>query len=698
MRVSADPPREAQNVDAPVDLAGLAAALWRDKWKVIGPTVVVAVLTLAAVQFVTPRYLSEARVIVEDADNVYLRPDAGKDVGNRTVDEQAIFSQAQLILSRDLAREVIDRLKLGERSEFDPTLSKISSFRELLGLLGLIKDPRKMTPEERVLDAYYDRLTVSPIDKSRVITIDFVSADPELAARVANAVAEAYLVRQRQAKQEQARAAGEWLAGEIGTMRKKVAEAQGKVETFRAKAGLLIGTNSTTLPAQQLGDFNAQLTAARAQKADAESKAKTIRDMLRSGAALETSDILNSQLFRRLSEQRVTLRAQLAEQSSTLLDEHPRIKELRAQIADLSSQMRTEAETIARSFENDAKLADARVDTLGVALDQLKGQAASSNEQDVQLRALEMDAKAQRDLLESYLAKYREAASRDTINSAGADARLFSRATVSNVPAYPKKLPTVLIATVTTLILSSGLVLTAELLAAPAPQLGGDAAEPAIAREDPAFAGALPGVRLANASVPSRSDAISGSEIAKLAEKLRQAGEPAARIAVFGMEPGVNASRIAIRLARMLAEEARVVLVGLSSDQAIRKISNEPDAGGLAELASGTAGFGEIITKDRLSPLHLIAPGRSFKDDAAFSAPALITDFDALTRSYDHVVFDAGPPEGPKLKAMGAIGAHAILLGGVADASELAREALLAAGCAGVTVLPAERPRLGAAA
>ena len=141
-------------------------------------------------------------------------------------------------------------------------------------------------------------------------------------------------------------------------MRQKVEEAEAKVEDFRAKANLLVGTNNTTLSAQPLGDVNAQLAAARAQKADAEAKAKMIRDMLRSGQPIESSDILNSELIRRLAEQRVTLRAQLAEQSSTLLDDHPRIIELKAQIADLDNQIRAEAETIARSFENDAKLAE----------------------------------------------------------------------------------------------------------------------------------------------------------------------------------------------------------------------------------------------------------------------------------------------------------------------------------------------------
>ena len=132
-------------------------------------------------------------------------------------------SQVQLILSRDLASEVIDKLKLGERPEFDPAIAGISPLKKVLGIIGVIKNPMRMTPEERVLDAYYDRLQVYPVEKSRVIVIDFLS-ESRLAAEVANTIAEAYLVRQQAAKQQQARAAGELLAGEIETMRQKVAQ------------------------------------------------------------------------------------------------------------------------------------------------------------------------------------------------------------------------------------------------------------------------------------------------------------------------------------------------------------------------------------------------------------------------------------------------------------------------------------------
>ena len=701
MSAAAPSLRAKQSPDADLDLPALGAALWRKKWKILLPTILVALATLIFVQTITPRYLSESRVFIEGRENVYLRPDADKIITDPTIDQEAVTSQAQIILSRDLAREVIAKLKLGERPEFDSALNGISPLKALLVLFGLAKDPLSLSPEERVLQAYYDDLSVYPVEKSRIINIDFLSQDPELAAKVANAIADGYLMRQREAKQEQARSAGQWLSGEIESMRQKVEAAEAKVEDFRAKTNLLVGTNNTTLSAQQLGDVNAQLAAARAQKGDAEAKAKLIHDMLRSGQPIESSDILNSELIRRLAEQRVTLRAQLAEQSSTLLDNHPRIKELRAQIANLDGQIRAEAEVVARSFENDAKLSSARMDSQVAILDQLKKQAGSTNGEDVQLRALERDAKSQRDLLESYLAKYREATSRDTLNSTPADARVISRATVSNVPAYPKKLPTILIASLAMLVLSSGLIMTKEILAAPIGFVSPRADQPALAAD-------VPTARIADIVNERRQNEPRGaagvpiSSIKEIAYNLRHAGFAAGRIAVFGAAQSTNRSQCAIRLARALAEDSSVILVGLASgDTAIRAISSEPSANGLAELARGRASLANIITKDRLSSLHLISAGHTPIDRVdILAAPGMVMRFEALARSYDHVVVDAGAVMGPEIDRIAEIASHAVLVAGTlaSAATGAARERLLAAGFGEVTMLAAANGGLGDAA
>ncbi len=688
-----------------LDLRALGRALWQRRRQIVGPAIVMGLLAFVVVQAITPKYRSEARILIEGRDNIFLRPDADKTLERIVIDPEAVTSQVQVVLSRDLARQVIKQLKLGERPEFDPLLGSISIPRILLGLFGLAKDPLRMTPEERVLEAYYERLNVYAVDKSRVISVNFDSGDPELAPRVANAIVDGYLELQQAAKQEQARSAGQWLAGEIDNMRKKVADAEAKVEQFRSKSNLFVGTNNAPLSNQQLSDVNAQLAAARGQKADAETKARLIRDMLQSGKPLESSEVINSELIRRLAEQLVTLRAQLAEQSATLLDEHPRIKELRAQIGDLQTQIRREGEKIARSLENDAKIADARVETLNTGLTQLKRQSASGSEQDVELRALEREAKSGRDLLESYLAKYREAVARDSMDAAPPEARVISRAVVSNTPAFPKKLPIVLVATLATLVLCAGFVATSELLGGAYVPAAPKKARSSLFASLRGATGILTKRREAEviaSAASAHAPALPISSVDELMRGLRSAGDTGRRVTIVGATRNVGTTHIAIALARALAKESRVVLIDLAlGSPNIPVISSDPNAPGIADLVNGRASFSQIITRDRFSRLHLVAVGQAGSDDLAILvSPRLTTTLDALARAYDHVVIDAGAiPELP-MEQFARLAPRAVLV--AADVTNpitaMARDKLLAAGFANVMVLLGRLPETGVGA
>jgi succinoglycan biosynthesis transport protein ExoP len=668
-----------------LDLRALGQALVRNRGWIIIPTVLAAVLSIAAVNLVTPRYKSEARILIDGRENVFLRPNGERNEERNALDAEAVTSQVQLLLSRDLAREIIKKNKLAERPEFDPVLQGVSPVKSLFALFGIGRDPFSLTPEERVLDAYFDRFTAYAVDKSRVIVIEFQSRDPELAARVANSIAEGYLVLQQGARQEQAKSAGQWLSGEIDNLRKKVAEAESRVEDFRSKSSLFVGTNNTTLSNQQMGELNTQLNNARALKSDAESKARLIREMLQSGKPIEASEVLNSELTRRLSEQRITLRAQLAEQSSTLLDNHPRIKELKAQLADLDRQLREEASKISRSLDNDSRIAGGRVDGLSASLEQLKKQATSTNGQDVQLRALEREAKAQRDLLESYLAKYREANTRENIDAAPADGRIISRASVSNTPAYPKKLPIVLIATLATLMLSAGAIATGELLRMTAPRATAALASSPAPVRAPAAAVAIAATEFAPMFGEIRADvAPEFTEIEKLAIDVRDAGEAARKITILGTASSESITLTALALARLIARTARVVVVDLSaSSVTISQVSVDPSAPGLADLMLGEASFSQVITKDRLSRVHLVSGGRPGSDRALLQSPRLTLAIDALLRVYDHVLLDAGtasdlPVELLTAQARAVVVPDASTTG---DARTLICDQLTAAGC-----------------
>ncbi|HEV7598890.1 MAG TPA: Wzz/FepE/Etk N-terminal domain-containing protein, partial [Bradyrhizobium sp.] len=152
-----------------LDLRAIGQALNRKRSWIIIPTLLALVVSLAAVNLIPPRYKSEARILIDGRENVFLRPNGERDDQRNAVDPVAVTSQVQLLLSRDLAREIIRKNKLADRPEFDPVLQGLSPVKSLLALFGIGRDPFSLTPEERVLDAYFDRLTTYAVDKSRVI-------------------------------------------------------------------------------------------------------------------------------------------------------------------------------------------------------------------------------------------------------------------------------------------------------------------------------------------------------------------------------------------------------------------------------------------------------------------------------------------------------------------------------------------------
>jgi uncharacterized protein involved in exopolysaccharide biosynthesis len=632
-----------ETVEGELDLRALGNALWRKRRWIVIPTILAALLAFVAVNTLTPRYLSEARVLIESRETSYSRPEIDRAVErDRTLlDPEALQSQVQIFQSRDLARKVARDLKLAEYKEFNSESAAYQIMTALVALVGITREPARKTLEERVLEHYYDRLTVYQVEKSRVVAVDFQSEDQELAAKVANAIAAEYLAMQQQAKRDSMKQAGLWLATEIEQLRARVAEAEAKVEEFRSRSNLYVGNNNNQLGTQSLGELNTQLVNARGQKADFEARARFIRDLLKSGKPIEAADITNSELIRRLAEQRVTLRAQLAEQSSTLLPQHPRIKELNAQLGDLDIQIRLEAEKLVRSLENDARISGARVETFMAQLDQLKQQQSALGGQDVQLRAFEREAKAQRDLLESYLARYRDVTARETPDAVPADARIISQAVASSTAHFPKKLPIVAVAAI-------GMFMFALAFAAMGELLGGGVYRPVEMAARPELETEREREMLPAARAPSSLAAtpeLVQRRLGELADRMRALGSG---IYLIGRAGAHGASgRIAVHLARDLAASgSRVLFLDLDLEAVpSAALLPEPRVAGLSDLLSGAAQFGEVIHRDRASRIHVIAPGRTARDtEQLLAADRLSIVLGALSQTYDYVVMAAPAP------------------------------------------------------
>jgi polysaccharide biosynthesis transport protein len=641
-----------------VGLAQLPGILRRSIGWIVVPTLVVAVGASVFVNVVSPRYTGEAKILLESRDPAFARTAQERGDQLAPIDEQAVASQVQVVMSRDLAREAIRRLKLVGNPEFDPGSGSIGPVQRVLMMLGIGPNPLDRPAEDRVLDAYFDHLLVYPAGKSRILTIEFRAKDAKLAAAGANTVAQLYIGSLEADKVDTARYASSWLGGNIDGLRRRVAEAEAKVEAFRAKNGL-VGMSGRPLTAQQLGELSSQLSQARIIKADLDGKVKAIRDLIKDGRAFEIPDVANNDMIRRIVDNRIAVRAQLALESRTLLPAHPRIKELHAQLDDLDAQIKTAAERVVRTMENDTKIAGARVESLQAAVDGQQDVVARGNTSEIQLRALEREAKAQREQLESYLSRYREASARDGESATPADARIVSRAVTPEVPSFPKKLPIIGFATLLTLMLSAGGVIASALLADAGRGTPGrddgdatdprDRREPALDRPGFAFPEAMPPARWPGAVEAAEADAgpAAAAPIGATAAKAEDAFDLGPLVARIASGPRVTDGRAGRRLlivetdetaavhglpdmlARALARDGSLVAVDLNGPAA------DP---GFTDLVAGEAAFADVIQARRDSGLHTIASGR-LEVAVLFEEPdALALTLEAMAEAYDWVV------------------------------------------------------------
>ena len=611
--------------DAEIDLGGIGQALWKNRNWLIGATALALLGSTAFVNIVKPRYTAETRVLLE-LQTSFMPGEDVKSEAAGALDPEAVGSQIQLVTSRDVARRAIKQIGLLGNAEFDPMSGGMGAMSRMLVLLGLKRDPSQMSPEDRVFENYYEKLQVFSPPKTRVLNIEFQARDPDLAAKAANTIAGIYLDFQQDAKRANARSAATSLGGIVSDLKTRVQEAESKVEDFRVQTGILVGTNNTTINAQQLGEVNTELARARTSQADAQAKAKMIREMLKQGRVGDIPDVAANDLVRRISEQRVTLKAQLALESRTLLPGHPRIKELTAQLADMDNEMRVAADKAARTLENDGKIAGQRLQNLQASLDQQKKVVGSLSAEEVKLRELERTAKSLKDDLEAATTKYQQALARENSKSTPADARIISRAIAPQIPSFPKKIPIIGFSTLAALLLSIAFVVARELLKdGPAPRaLAAPVAPPAEPVPTEANDDFDRRVAIQDAA-PAALLALSQG----FAQRAVEAGGDPPSLALSVCE-GDHDDGFALAGARALARRGRTILVALD-DAAKTPQATGP---GLAELLSGRASFDETIHRDQISRLHFLRAGEGDRG----GADALLSALDALMEAYDFVI------------------------------------------------------------
>ena len=389
---------------------------------------VCVVLALGFVMTQKPFYRSTAEVFVD----IQRGPVVGTDTGASLNMQQLIGSQLFLLQSRDVLRDVVKRLDLQK----DPYLAGGGG-----GLLSAILG--RKAPEgdatDGVVDAILENLLVARNGDTFVFTIQMKHRDSEMAATIANAIAESYLRIADTSRLDINLRTSKTIEEQTEELRQRVLEAQAAVQEFRAENGLLTTGEQGLITDQQLAALNQQLIAAR-QQAELQ---KTAYDQARqlnlsnieAGAIPEA---LQSTALTGLRSRYSQMLDRQAELSANLGNGHPQMKAVRSQIASIRSAIEKELGRIRQLSANTYERAQTNLAAVQKRFDAQT--AATGDDGNVRFRLAQLisEAEAIDTVYKSFLTRAEELSRQQDLGTG--NSRIISAAVPSGKPIQAPKL------------------------------------------------------------------------------------------------------------------------------------------------------------------------------------------------------------------------------------------------------------------
>jgi exopolysaccharide transport family protein len=422
-----------------VDLRELGRILRRRWHTVMAVPLILGVLAALFVVVVTPLYTATSTVFIDPHRASVADTNSQVQAATTLTDDATIESQVLLIQSVAILRRVVDTLDLTHDAEFIPKPGLLDPIKALFASRAPAGGASlEQIARDNAVDILQKRLRVMRQGTTFLVDINVSSEAPRKAARISNAIADAYFMEQVRSKYEATKIAADWLDKQIADLRARVLASDKAVEDFRAANNLTVA-QGVTVNDQQITDLNNKLIDARAETAQARAKLEHVQKIAQSGGDPGAfDDALSSDVIAHLRAQYAEIAKNYADLSSRYGPRHPQVMTVRAQLHDTQRLINEEVKRILEGTRNAYAVAKSREESLQKSLDELQGVSTDAGPAQVRLRELQREAEANRTIYESFLARYKETSARETLEMP--DSRIVTRADVPIAPSFPKKL------------------------------------------------------------------------------------------------------------------------------------------------------------------------------------------------------------------------------------------------------------------
>lgn len=631
---------------------------YKRRWLVLASVALCLAVALIVTLVTQPKYTSAVTLQVSreapkvvDIQDVDQSDSAGPDL-------EFYQTQYALLKSRSLSQSVARDLNLANNFLY------LAGYKE-----GAVDEVRAKPLAERLdqaTDMVNKNTSVSPVRGSSIINVAFTSPDPSLSAKVANSLADNFIESNLSRRYEAAAYARNFLQNRLRQVRGRLEDSERKAVQYAQQQGLIRiktgGNNEAeqSLLASQLAELSTQLTAAHAQRAQAEAQ-------FRQGTGgTAAAQALSSATLSTLRPQRADLIAQLTKLQSDFGPEYPPIIALKAQIRELDKQIgREEARVnsfVAQDLGGRYRQALAAESALQQKVDGLKAQLIGEEGRSIQYNILQRDVDTNRALYDALLQRFKEVGIAGGVGTN--NVAIVDPARDPEQPSSPNLPLNLALGLMIGLILGAGVAIILEQLAESVilpgefqsrlrvPLLG---STPAIGNDAPTMARLLPkplGKALTRSDEHRDEEALDSSSLSEaylsIVAALRFSTDHGApkSIAVTSTQSEEGKSTTAMAVARILSSTgARVLLIDADMRRpSLHRSFDLPDRRGLSDALTGNAKWGEVVHETGEERLFVMSAGKIPPSPAELLATRAFAQIvQEASGHFDHIVVDCPP-------------------------------------------------------
>jgi len=631
-----------------IDLRHYWQVLMRHKWNILGLSAVVSVLAILVVLSMNPTYRGSTTVLIESAEAKVL---SIEDVyGLNSSGKEYFLTQFEVLKSRQLAERVVRRHNLDSHILFDPRQADTGfSIKSLLPIDSNDAPPTEAEIFQSAVETFRDSLSIAPVRNTQLVTIHVDSEDAELAAVLANSMADVYIESHLEAKLQATQKAADWLGDRLGDLRSNLQTSEEKLQSFREAEQLIDVSGVRTLGAQELDELTKQFAEARNLRAQLASIQSQINQMGTNAdieRLMELPSVLKHPSIQSIKEIESAANLKVSELSKRYGPKHPKMIAAHSEASSAGSDLRRQVQRVVRGMASDYRAAQQNEAAINTQLDDAKQRFQVVNRKEFRLRELEREVQTNRQLYNMFLTRAKETDEASGLEAA--HARIIDAAVPASEPIKPKKALIVILAAVV-----SGML--GVMLAFLQDALNNTVRTPDDVEDKlkASFLGFLPLIK-ANKSDNAFEGFLSDPK-GSFAEAIRTVrtglmlsnlDEPHKITVITSSVPNEGKSTVALNLAEAVGQMEKVLLIDADMRRpTLAKTLKLPrSAPGLSSLVAGTSEFKDCVHVLENSTVQVLTSGVvPVNPLELLSSKRFAKVLEKLQQHYDRIIIDSAP-------------------------------------------------------